>query len=83
MACGTPVVCSNVSSMPEVAHGAALLCDPEDPVDIAEKTARCLTDESLRAELVRRGRLRAQDFSWERSADVLMGAFRELAEARR
>lgn len=83
MACGTPVVCSNVSSMPEVANGAALLCDPENPVDIAEKTARCLTDESLRAELVRKGRLRARDFTWESSADVLMGAFRELAEARR
>lgn len=81
MACGTPVVCSNVSSMPEVAHGSALLCDPEDPIDIADKTARCLADESLRAELVSKGRARARDFSWERSGEALMHAFRRLVEA--
>jgi glycosyltransferase involved in cell wall biosynthesis len=68
MANGTPVVTSNVSSLPEVVGDAALLVDPMDPDGIADAIARILGDPALRADLVRRGHARAQAFSWERSA---------------
>lgn len=68
MANGTPVVTSNVSSLPEVVGDAALLVDPMDADGIADAIARILGDAGLRAELVRRGHQRVQAFSWERSA---------------
>jgi glycosyltransferase involved in cell wall biosynthesis len=68
MACGTPVVASNVSSLPEVAGDAALLVDPHDTDALADALARILTDEGLRAELRRRGLQRARQFTWQRAA---------------
>lgn len=68
MACGTPVVTSNVSSLPEVAGDAALLVNPYDPEDIADAIRRVVTDEALASELRRRGRARAAQFSWESAA---------------
>jgi glycosyltransferase involved in cell wall biosynthesis len=67
MASGTPVITSNVSSLPEVVGDAALLVDPLQPEDIAEAMRRVLTDPALREDLRRRGLARAQHFSWERS----------------
>lgn len=67
MASGTPVVVSNVSSLPEVAGDAAILVNPLDPDDIADGIARVLTDDDLRRELRRRGLARARQFSWETS----------------
>jgi glycosyltransferase involved in cell wall biosynthesis len=67
MASGTPVVTSNVSSLPEVAGDAALLVDPYDAVAIADGIYRVLTDHTLRSELQRRGPERARQFSWESS----------------
>jgi glycosyltransferase involved in cell wall biosynthesis len=68
MASGTPVVTSNVSSLPEVAGDAALLADPHDPSAIADAIYQVLTDPALRSELRRRGLARARQFSWETSA---------------
>jgi glycosyltransferase involved in cell wall biosynthesis len=68
MACGTPVVASNISSLPEVVGDAAVLVNPENVFDIARGIRDVLLDESLRAELVRRGREQAARFSWERTA---------------
>ncbi len=68
MACGTPVLCSNVSSLPEVAGNAALLVDPLDVEGMAEAMNRVLQDEELRARLVERGRQQVRRFSWERCA---------------
>jgi glycosyltransferase involved in cell wall biosynthesis len=65
MASGTPVVTSNVSSLPEVAGDAALLVDPYEPQAIAEGMLDVLTNETLRRDLRRRGVARAQQFSWE------------------
>ena len=65
MASGTPVVTSNVSSLPEVAGDAAVLVDPYDPEAIADGIYRVLTDEQLRRDLRRRGVARAKQFSWE------------------
>ena len=68
MASGTPVVTSNVSSLPEVAGDAALLVNPYDPHDIAEAIRKIVTDEPLARELRRRGLARAGQFSWESAA---------------
>lgn len=67
MANGTPVITSNVSSLPEVVGDAALLIDPLDAQSIADAMYRVLTDAALRADLVRRGHERVKAFSWERS----------------
>ncbi len=67
MASGTPVVTSNVSSLPEVAGDAAMLVDPYDPEAIAEAISRVLTDEGLRRDLRQKGLARARQFSWEQS----------------
>jgi glycosyltransferase involved in cell wall biosynthesis len=67
MASGTPVVTSNVSSLPEVVGDAALLIDPYEPQSIADALRRILTEPSLRADLRARGLARARAFSWERS----------------
>jgi glycosyltransferase involved in cell wall biosynthesis len=68
MASGTPVVTSNVSSLPEVAGNAAILVDPYDPEAIADGMYRVLTDENLRRELRKKGIARSRQFSWEESA---------------
>jgi glycosyltransferase involved in cell wall biosynthesis len=67
MASGTPVITSNVSSLPEVVGDAALMIDPYDPAAIADAMARVLTDTDLRVDLQGRGLARAREFSWERS----------------
>jgi len=67
MASGTPVVTSNVSSLPEVAGNAALLVNPYDPQAIAHAIYRVLTDDALSSDLRRRGPARAREFSWEAS----------------
>src|SRR3989442_3454206 len=67
MASGTPVVTSNVSSLPEVAGVAAGLLDPYQSVAIADGIYRVLTDEELRRDLRRKGLARAPQFSWEQS----------------
>lgn len=72
MACGTPVVCANVSSLPEVAGDAALLVDPTDTEALTAALRRLLTEEELRHQLVARGFRQAEQFSWRRCArDVL------------
>jgi len=68
LACGTPVVCSHTSSLPEVAGDAALLVDPLDVEGLAAALERVLGDEELRAELIERGFEQVRKFSWERCA---------------
>ncbi|WP_456380572.1 glycosyltransferase family 4 protein [Hydrogenimonas sp.] len=80
MACGTPVVVSDRSSMPEVCGEAALYCDPLDVESIAEKIASLLESESLRKEMAAKGLARVKKFSWERSAEEHMAVFREVLE---
>jgi len=69
MAIGTPVVASNVSSMPEVAGGAALLVDPLSVEEIADAVMRVLGDRSLAAGMRSQGLQRAGTFTWEKSAE--------------
>jgi len=68
MASGTPVVTSNLSSLPEVVGDAAVLVDPYDPQAIADGMYRVLSDPALQADLKQKGLLRARQFSWEDSA---------------
>jgi len=72
MACGTPVVCSNASSLPEVAGDAAMLVDPLDVEGMAAAIERVLGDKELRAELIERGFEQARKFSWERCAREIL-----------
>jgi glycosyltransferase involved in cell wall biosynthesis len=81
MACGTPVVTSNVSSLPEVAGGAALLVDPYDAEAISDGICRALTDDALRADLIARGRERARSFSWAQSVRKIHDIYLEVAQA--
>ena len=81
MAAGTPVITSNVSSLPEVVGDAALLVDPLQPEDIAEAMRRVLTDPALREDLRRRGLARAQHFSWERSIRRVRDIYGEVLGA--
>ena len=68
MACETPVITSNVSSMPEVAGDAALLVDPTSEVEIADAMRQVITDPKTCEDLVQRGRKRSRMFTWERAA---------------
>ncbi|MCU0243049.1 MAG: glycosyltransferase family 4 protein, partial [Vicinamibacteria bacterium] len=71
MACGTPVLTSRLSSLPEVVGDAALLIDPYDTGQIASALARLLSDQVLRQTLIEKGYERIQHFSWERSARAI------------
>jgi glycosyltransferase involved in cell wall biosynthesis len=68
MACGTPVVCSAVASLPEVAGDAAILVSPRDTAQLVQALARVLDDDALRQQLVRKGLDRVSRFSWEKCA---------------
>ena len=74
MACGTPVLTSDRSALPEVVGDAGLLIDPDDPAGIADAVERAIGDEELR----RRGLERAAAFSWAASADQLHAVVRSL-----
>ena len=78
MASGTPVVTSNVSSLPEVAGDAAILVDPYDPRSIADGIYRVLSDERLRRDLRRKGVARAGMFSWEQSVRRVRAIYGEV-----
>jgi glycosyltransferase involved in cell wall biosynthesis len=68
MACGTPVITSRVSSLPEVAGDAALYIDPESDDDLGRQLLQLSDDESLRRSLIEKGKDRAESFSWEKAA---------------
>jgi glycosyltransferase involved in cell wall biosynthesis len=77
MACGTPVVTGNVSSLPEVVGDAAVMVNPANVFDIARGIRDVLLDEALRTELIRRGREQVSRFSWERTAREMLKIYRE------
>jgi glycosyltransferase involved in cell wall biosynthesis len=81
MACGTAVVCSNATSLPEVAGDAAVLVDPRDPEALAGGLLRVLDDAALRDDLGRRGLARAQRFTWEEAARKTLEVYRKALGA--
>ena len=79
MAAGTPVITSNVSSLPEIAGEAALLVDPRSQSELRGALARLLGNESLRSGMRAAGRTQAQQFRWEACAAKSLTFFRELS----
>ena len=78
MACGTPVVTSNVSSLPEVVGDAGLIVDPMDIDALASAMSRVLQDSRLRQQLVERGLVRAAEFTWLRAANQLREVYQRV-----
>src|SRR4029077_14012780 len=76
MAHGTPVVTSNISSLPEVVGKAAVLVNPENVFEIMRATHRVLVDQSLREKLKQRGYEQSKKFSWDDTARQLLDAYR-------
>ena len=80
MACACPVVTSNVSAMPEIAGGAAVLADPHDPASLGHAIVQALgAGNGLRT----RGLSRAREFTWGATAEATLNVYREAAERRR
>jgi len=82
MQCGTPVLCANTSSLPEVAGDAALLVNPLDVEQIADGIQRLVSDAALRSALIARGRAHAATFTWRRAAQQTFQALCEAAGCR-
>lgn len=82
MSCGTPVITSPVSAMPEVAGNAAIYANPDDPEAIAGAMNGILTDRAKRDELVRLGLERASRFAWRDTALAIVAACNRAARAR-
>ncbi len=75
MACGTPVISSNLTSLPEVCEDAVLYCNPHDENDIKNQMKKILIDKNLQMELSSKGKKQAQKFSWEKSAQAHLEIF--------
>jgi len=83
MACGTPVITSRTTSLPEVAGDAAVLVNPEDVDELAEAMMRVLDDEILQSQLRSRGLERAKQFTWQRAARQTLAVYREVCGVNR
>jgi len=77
MACGTPVACSRIPVLEEVAEDAAAYFDPWSVEDIALAVGALLDDRDLAAKLVERGRARAQEFTWAKAARETLAVYRQ------
>ncbi len=82
MACGTPVVCSNAASLPEVVGDAGLLVEPTDTAALWQALKRVLGDDSLRTELAGRALEQASRFSWETAATQLTALYARVLESK-
>jgi glycosyltransferase involved in cell wall biosynthesis len=80
MAHGVPAVVGSAGALPELARGAALSIDPEDPNSIAGALERLLADESLRHRLGEEGRSRARSYTWETAAERTLDVLRRVSE---
>lgn len=80
MACGTPVVTSNVSSLPELAGDAAFQVPPDDTRSMAAAIIALCVDETLREEMRRRGLTRASTFTWQHTASTTLDAYRQTLQ---
>ncbi|MDQ1275375.1 MAG: hypothetical protein QG610_948, partial [Euryarchaeota archaeon] len=78
MACGTPVITSNTSSLPEVVGDAAIQADPYNTEKFVEEMYEVLTNEDLKKEMIRKGLKRSKVFSWDNSAKKTLKVYKEL-----
>jgi len=81
MACGAPVVCSDRSSLPEIAGDAAILVDPDSPSSIEDGLRRALTDRALTADLRQRGFAQAARFTWAETGRKALEVYRRVLGA--
>jgi glycosyltransferase involved in cell wall biosynthesis len=81
MACGIPVVCSNIPAVAEVTGNAAVFADPKDPESIANEISKVLYDTNHRQQMIQRGCAHASRHTWERSAERLENIFANILEA--
>jgi glycosyltransferase involved in cell wall biosynthesis len=81
MACGTPVITSDRTSLPEVAGDGALLANPLDVDDISTVLHRLLHDDSLRRHLSKQGQKRGSEFQWEKTASETLSVLKQSAQA--
>lgn len=79
MACGTPVVASQIPALREISGGAALLVDPYSSEDIAAGMERMFYDQQLREKCCSKGLLRARSFTWEKAAEKTLAAYRQAS----
>lgn len=79
MACGTPTITSNVSSMPEIVGDGAMLINPFNSIELAEAIHKLLCDEDLALQYTVRGLARANQYSWEKTAQLTLEAYKEFA----
>lgn len=77
-ACGTPVVTSGVSSMPEVGGDGALYVDPLNVQDITEKLTTVMEDEKVRTDMIKKGFINAKKFSWQKCAEETVAIYQKL-----
>lgn len=77
-ACGTPVVALSAGSVPEIAGDAALLIEGDDPGDVAAAVLSLLEDEGLRRDFSSRGKARAAEFTWARTAERTLQVYRQV-----
>ncbi len=82
MACGTPVITSNASSLPEVVGNAGILLSPDDAPAWANALERVLSDAGLRADLRARGLARARQFTWEATARQTLAVYQQVADGK-
>ncbi|MCK4891790.1 MAG: glycosyltransferase family 4 protein, partial [Candidatus Pacebacteria bacterium] len=78
MACGVPVICSNVSSLPEITGGSAVMVDPYDINGIKSAVLKILDNDKLRDDLKKRGLEQAKKFHWKKTAKETVGVFEEV-----
>jgi glycosyltransferase involved in cell wall biosynthesis len=71
---GVPLITSNITSMPEIAADAALFADPSSPKSISEQLDKIFKNEELKTSLVKKGNIRKQEFSWQRTSELLWKA---------
>jgi len=76
-ACGTPVIIANRASLPEIAGGAAALCDPDDPASLAQAITHTLTDSAYRQNLIALGFARLKEFSWQKCAQQTLAIYKK------
>ncbi|HET7059368.1 MAG TPA: glycosyltransferase family 1 protein [Nitrospiraceae bacterium] len=83
MACGTPVITSRTTSLPEVAGDAAVLVNPEDAEELADAIMRVLDDDALQSRLRSKGLERVKQFTWQRAARQTLSVYREVVNNQR
>jgi glycosyltransferase involved in cell wall biosynthesis len=81
MACGTPVICSNVTALPEVAGDAAVFFDPKDQNDFSAKLSSTLGSSETLRELSIKGPKQASKFTWRRSAEQTLDVYRQVMKS--